>query len=391
MGRREKGTGRHGTKTLVLDIVTEPPEPIEWGVRESVRTREVWRVRRAGSLDRLERHTDTLPEPGPGEARVGVHAIGLNFADIFACLGLYSATPAGTFVPGLELAGVVEAIGPAVARPDTSGEPPHAIQAGDRVIGLTCFGAFATAVNLGVGYLRPIPAGWSFAEGAAFPVQALTAWYGLAELGGLEPGDVVLVHSAAGGVGLNALAILATVGARVVATVGRPAKRDFLVERCGLSPDQVIVRDRHHFGSQLDRALAALRLDGFDLVFDAVGGPFLRPAYERLRPEGRLVLYGAADFMPKRARPNYLRLALKYLLRPRLDPLQMIARNRSVMAFNLIWLWDHVERLSRAYDRLAHLVRRPPFVGRRFAFEEAPAALRYLQSGESIGKVVLEV
>lgn len=283
-----------------------------------MRTREVWRIQRAGTLDRLERHTDSLPDPGPGEARVIPEAIGLNFADIFACLGLYSATPAGAFVPGLEFAGVVEALGPAVPPPDPSGEPTHPIRPGDRVFGLTRFGAYATAVNLGVRYLRPIPPGWSFAEGAAFPVQALTAWHGLTELGALEPGDSVLVHSAAGGVGLNALAILAAVGARVVATVGRPAKRDFLVERCGLSPNQVIVRDRHTFGPQLDRALAALRLD-------------------------------------------------------------------------LIWLWDHADRLARAYDRLAHLVQRPPFVGRCFGFDDAPAALRYLQSGESIGKVVLEV
>jgi NADPH:quinone reductase-like Zn-dependent oxidoreductase len=242
-----------------------------------------------------------------------------------------------------------------------------------------------------VRYLRPIPPGWSFAEGAAFPVQALTAWYGLTELGALKPGDVVLVHSAAGGVGLNALAILQTSGAQVIATVGRPAKRDFLVDRCGLTPDQVIVRDRHGFGSQLDRALAALHLDGFDLVFDAIGGPFFQPAYERLRPEGRHVLYGAADLMSKQARPDYLRLALKYVRRPRLDPLRMMAENRSVMAFNLIWLWDQADRLARVYDRLASLVQSPPYIGRRFAFADAPAALRYLQSGESIGKVVLEV
>lgn len=319
-----------------------------------------------------------------------MHAIGLNFADIFACLGLYSATPAGAFVPGLEFAGVVQAIGPAAGL-DTSSEPAPAFQPGDWVMGLTRFGAYATAVNLGVRYLRPIPPAWSISEGAAFPVQALTAWYGLTELGALEAGDSVLVHSAAGGVGLNALAILGTVGARVIATVGRPAKRDFLVERRGLAPDQVIVRDRDHFGSQLDRALAALGLDGFDVVLDAIGGPFFRPAFERLRPEGRLVLYGAADLMPNRARPEYLRLALRYLRRPRLDPLRMIAENRSVMAFNLIWLWDRADRLARAYDRLAYLEKNPPFIGRRFGFADAPAALRYLQSGESIGKVVLEV
>ena len=352
--------------------------------------REVWRIQRAGSLGRLNRHTEILPDPGPGEARVLVHAIGLNFADIFACLGLYSATPAGAFVPGLEFAGVVQAIGP-VAVPGAGSHLPLPIHPGDRVIGVTRFGAYATAVNLDVRYLRPVPPGWGFAEGAGFLVQALTAWYGLTELGALEAGDSVLVHSAAGGVGLNALAILATTGAQVIATVGRPAKRDFLVERCGLTSDQVIVRDRHGFSSQLDRALAALRLDGFDVVLDAIGGPFFRPAYDRLRPEGRHVLYGAADLMPKRPHADYLRLVLKYVRRPRLDPLRMIAENRSVMAFNLIWLWDQADRLARAYDRIASLVQSPPFIGRRFAFADAPAALRYLQSGESIGKVVLEV
>ena len=95
--------------------------------------------------------------------------------------------------------------------------------------------------------------------------------------------------------------------------------------------------------------------------------------------------------MPKGARPNYVRLALKYLRRPRLDPLQMIVENRSLMAFNLIWLWDQADRLQRAYDRIVARVSQPPYIGRRFPFDEAPAALRHLQSGESVGKVVIEV
>jgi NADPH:quinone reductase-like Zn-dependent oxidoreductase len=360
-------------------------------MEEPVHTRGVWRLRRAGSLDRLTRQHETLPEPGSNEARVLVRAIGLNFADLFACLGLYSATPGGSFIPGLECAGVVDTLGLVESRPTGGGRPPHSFQPGDRVIGLTRFGAYATAVNLDLRHLLPIPAEWSFTEAAAFPVQALTAWYGLVELGALEAGDAVLVHSAAGGVGLNALAILAAHDARVVATVGRPAKRDFLVEHSGLSPDQVIVRDGSAFGTQLDHALATLRLEGFDLVFDAIAGPFFRPAYTRLRSQGRHVVYGAADFMPRGRRPDYLRLALKYLRRPRIDPLRMIAENRSVMAFNLIWLWDQVESLQRAADQVARLLSRPPYVGRRFGFADAPAALRYLQSGESIGKVVLEV
>jgi alcohol dehydrogenase len=353
-------------------------------------SRQIWRIQKAGSLDRLHRHADSLPEPGPGEARVLVRAVGLNFADIFACLGLYSATPRGAFIPGLEIAGVVDAIGP--VRQDGVKPEEHAslIRPGDRVMGMTRFGGYATAVNIDLRCLRQIPTGWSFADGAAFPVQALTAWYGLIGRGHLARGQTVLLHSAAGGVGLHALALTAHRGARVVATVGRPEKRDFLVERCGLAVRQVIVRDRRTFGAQLDRALEALGADGFDLVLDPVGGPFFQPAFDRLRPEGRMILYGAADFMDRGPRPNYLRLAWRYLCRPRLDPLQMIPQNRSVTAFNLIWLWDRVDRLAGAFDQLDPLMTHPPFIGRRFPFSEAPAALRFLQSGESIGKVVLE-
>jgi alcohol dehydrogenase len=349
--------------------------------------RDVWRMDRAGSLARLRRRTEDLPDPGPGEARVVVEAIGLNFADIFACLGLYSATPKGPFVPGLEFAGVVEDVGP----PATPAEPRSAIRPGDRVVGLTRFGGYATAVNAGVGYLRPIRPGWSAAEAAAFPVQSLTAWHGLVELGALERDDVVLLQSAAGGVGLNALAILASAGARTIAVVGGESKRQWLVEHRGLASDQVIVRDRRTFGADLDRALSAIGAKGFDLVFDAVAGPYFQPAYARLRPEGRLVIYGAADFMTPGERPNYLRLFARYLRRPRIDPLRMTNTNRSVMGFNLIWLWDRAERLDRAFDALDALITEPPLIGRRFAFGEAPAAMRHLQSGESIGKVVLDV
>lgn len=347
--------------------------------------RDVWRIERAGSLDRLRRGTEELGAPAAGEARVAVKAIGLNFADIFACLGLYSATPKGPFIPGLEFAGVVEAVGPPVGEMGR----PDAIRPGAAVLGLTRFGGYATAVNAPVALLRPIRTGWDFAEAAAFPAQALTAWYGVVELGALQPGDVVLLHSAAGGVGLNALAILSARGAQTIATVGREAKRRWLVQHRGLPEDQVIVRDRHTFGADLDRALRAVDGKGFDLVLDAVSGPFLRPAYDRLSPQGRLVVYGAADFMPPGARAGYLHLAWRYLRRPRIDPLQMISENRSVMGFNLIWLWDRLDQLAAGYDALDALILEPPLVGRRFAFADAHSALRHLQSGESIGKVVL--
>jgi synaptic vesicle membrane protein VAT-1 len=126
-------------------------------------------------------------------------------------------------------------------------------------------------------------------------------------------------------------------------------------------------------------------------VLDAVLGPFFRPAFERLAPEGRYVLFGAADFMGGGARPNYLSLAWRWLRRPRLDPLAMISANRSFMAFNLIWLWEAVERVPEAVQAIRALVREPPLVGERLPFERAPEAMRRLQSGRTVGKVILDV
>jgi alcohol dehydrogenase len=347
--------------------------------------RLVWRTSGAGSLDRLRLHEESLSPPVAGEARIRVEAIGLNFADIFACQGLYSATPSGSFVPGLECAGVIESLG------DEQVASASNLCPGDRVIVLTRFGAYATALNVGTQYLRRVPDGWTMEQAAAWAVQGLTAWYGLVRLGDVGRDDVVLVQSAAGGVGLLALDIIAALGARPIAVVGQQDKREFLVAQRGLAPNSIIVRHPKSFGAQIDVATAALGADGLDCVLDAVLGPTFRPAFDRLRPEGRYVLYGAADFMSPASRPNYFALGWRYLRRPRLDPLAMISTNRSLMAFNLIWLWERADRLPEGYAALERLLPRPPHIGARFPFESAIEAMRLLQSGKTIGKVVLNV
>jgi synaptic vesicle membrane protein VAT-1 len=346
--------------------------------------RMVWKTPEAGSLARLRLQDEALSGPGPGEARIRVEAIGLNFADVFACQGLYSATPSGSFVPGLECAGVIEEIG--IEAPSNTIFRP-----GDRVIALTRFGAYASALNVGLEYLHRVPEGWTMEQAAAWAVQGLTAWHGLVTLGAVGRNDVVLVQSAAGGVGLLALDILQALGATPVAVVGRDDKRQFLVEQRGIAHSSVIVRHARSFGAQLDAATDALGSNGLDCVLDAVLGPTFQPAFQRLRPAGRYVLFGAADFMSHGSRPNYLALGWRYLRRPRVDPLAMISANRSVMAFNLIWLWEHAGRLSDAYAALERLLPRPPHVGAVFPFDRAVEAIRLLQSGQTIGKVVLRV
>ncbi len=342
----------------------------------------MWILKKAGSLKKLTRMEQDLPKLNPGEVKVSVKAIGLNFADIFAIQKLYSATPKGAFVPGLEFAGVIM---------DKSRAAQGDFQLGDRVMGVTRFGAYSDEVNINSSYLWKLPETWSCKEGAAFPVQSLTAWHGLVTLGNLQSKKTVLVHSAAGGVGYWAMEIITAVGAIPICTVGNKEKVPFLMDHFAMDDNQIIVRSKKRFKSQLRTALGSINQEGFDLVFDAVYGPFFKPAYQLIKPGGRHILYGAANMMSPRDRPNYMRLLYQYLKRYRPDPLDLISDNRSVMGFNLIWLWDEIQDLRDAFREMLLVVDRKPYVDRVFTFKDIKKAIRYLQSGTSKGKIVIEL
>jgi alcohol dehydrogenase len=336
--------------------------------------RQVWRTEKAGKISRLR-----LVEESPGplaadRVRVRVRAAGLNFADLFALTGLYSATPKGPFTPGLEFSGEVSEVGRSV-----TGE---IAVPGRRVMGCIRFGGYAESVDVPASQLQSLPDEWGFDVGAAFPVQTLTAWYALSTLGGVSAGQRVLIHSAAGGVGLQAMAICRAVGALPVGTVSGSHKREFLAQR---GYDDVIVRE----GDLAPRLREVLGGQPLHLVLDGVGGKVQRQSFEALAPTGRMVVFGAAEFTPGKNRPRYLSSVWNYLRRPRYDALSMISANRSVMAFNLIWLWHEETLFARMMDEILALELPRPFVGRSFPFSEAHAALEHLRSGRSIGKVVL--
>ncbi|SEA16670.1 zinc-binding dehydrogenase [Microbulbifer marinus] len=333
--------------------------------------RTVWQTPRAGNISRLAQQTEQLGPLPPDQIRVGVSAVGLNFADIFALTGLYSATPAGAFIPGLEFAGTVLEVGA-----DASGFAP-----GDRVMGVTRFGGYASIVDSEPDYLIPLPDDWDFAQGAAWPAQTLTAWYALTRLGALEKGLQVLIHSAAGGVGLQAMKLTRALGGIPVGTVSSVEKAAWLREQ---GFDKVLVRERD-FARQLTREDLH-----FDLVLDAIGGKVQQASFAALKPMGRLVVFGAAEFTPTGKRPNYLKAAWRYLRRPRYDVMDMISSNRSVLAFNLIWLWEQKAQMRALLAELGRVSLPPPHVGHRFPFDDVHAALDLLRSGRSVGKVVLE-
>lgn len=372
--------------------------------------RQAWRcIPGAGSISSLQKVDECLPlhapplgasdgSMPPRSLRVRVAHVGLNFADIFAVTGLYSATPKGPFIPGLELAGTVEGEAcqtTAVRRSARRhGSSPDCFPPGTEVMAVTRFGAYASVVHVDARCARPLPDGWSTAEGAAFCCQGLTAFYGLKQLGGLvaDGGQTVLVHSAAGGVGIYATRITEAMGGKVIGTVGSERKAAWLVEHLGLRREQIIVRTSpEEFGEQLDAALASVGSSGIDISMDSLLGGFFGPAFERTNPMGRIVVFGAGSMTTAGDKPNWLQLAWHWLKRPTLDPLDMIPQNRSVMAFNLIWLWEHLDVCSDLLDELLALNLPPPIVGHRFPFEEAPSALREFQKGGTTGKLVLEL
>lgn len=337
-------------------------------------SRTVYRIPKAGSMSRLKRQEEGLPSPAPSEVRIKVKAIGLNFADIFAIWGLYSATPKGSFIPGLEYAGIVEAVGNEVSD----------FQIGDAVMGVTRFGAYTTHINVDHRYVLSLPKNWDFNTGAAFLVQVLTAYYALIPLGNLKEGQTVLIHSAAGGVGLLANRIAKKYNTFTIGSVGSSHKIDLLQKE---GYDRAIVRSKS-FPKDLKDSLGDRELD---IVLECIGGDILRHSFEQLAPMGRLISYGSAQYASPGKRPNYLKLLYHYLRRPKLDAQNLINQNKSFMAFNLIHLYQKVEIMHELLSDIQQLALNPPLVGHTFSFSELHEALKLFQSGSTVGKVVVEV
>jgi alcohol dehydrogenase len=335
--------------------------------------RKTFRINKAGSINNLKLTDENLPEPNENEVTVEVKAIGLNFADLFAIQGLYSATPKGSFIPGLEYSGIVS----------NAGSKVNEFKVGDKVMGAIRFGAYATHLNIDPRYILKLPEGWSFEEGASFIVQALTAYYALVELGNIKNNYTVLIHSAAGGVGIFANRIAKKYNAYTIGTIGSESKRNFLISE---GYDDVILRN-NNFDERLKKALGERKLN---IVLESIGGNIFEDSFKALAPSGRIIIYGGAQFMSHSSRPNYLNVFYKFLTRPKVDPLSLSNINKSVMGFNLIYLWDRPDELMNMAEEVLKMNLKRPYIGEVFSFKNLIEALRYFQTGKSIGKVVIK-
>ena len=332
-------------------------------------------VRRPGGHAALELVEERDPEPGPGQVRVRVAAAGVNYADVIVREGWYEAAKGKyPLTPGFEFAGVVDALGPGA-----SGFSP-----GDRVLGFTRFGGYASVQLVEPARLRRLPAAWTFAEGAGVPAVHFTAYHALTGVAKCVPGETVLVHSAAGGVGLALLQQARLCGLRAIGVVGSASKA---AAAAAAGAAAVVVR-----GPRLWEDVDAAAPGGFDAIFDANGMTTPRPGFARLRAGGRLVIYGFAEMFPRGRRPTLAGLALSWLRVPRFSPLEMTATNRSVMGFNVVFLTERAELARDGFDAIAGWMadgRLPRTTVTEFPVERAADAHRALESGTTVGKLVL--
>ena len=299
------------------------------------------------------------PEVRPGMVLLKIHAVGVNFADTLFRQGTYAVAPKLPDTPGLEAAGVIEAIGDGVT----------GLEVGARVVAFASK-TYAEHCLAHAGQVIALPDSVSFVDGAAVLIQGLTAYHLLHTAHTTGPGRTVLVHSAAGGVGLLAVQLAKAVHARVLATVSSDAKAE-LVTASGA--DAVINYATENFA---DEALRLTGGRGVDLVLDAVGKPTFEEGLRCLAPFGHLILYGRSGGAPDA-----------------LNLFTLFPKSVKVSGFMLPTITrGFPDKMRDSADRCFQLMREGRLklhIGKTFPLAEAADAHRYLESRASTGKLIL--
>jgi synaptic vesicle membrane protein VAT-1 len=333
-------------------------------------------ITRYGAPDVLEERPRQTPEPGSGEVRIRVKACGVNFADVLARMDLYPDAPKAPLVPGYEVSGYVDAVGPGPAR--------HEI--GRHVIALTRFGGYAEFVVVPSDYVWAAPASLSHNEAAAIPVSYVTAVIALYRMGNLKANETVLVHGAGGNLGIAATQLSRLRRASVIGTasaVKHSALRSFGI-------DHVI----DHRSADVEFEVARLTNGrGVDVVIDPVGGDHLLKSYRMLAPMGRLVTCGMQDMVGGQHR-NPVRTLHAVWQTPRFNPVDLMNDNKAVFGLNLLHLWGERKLIAASMEALLTDFaggRLRPVVAKTFPLARAADAHKFLQDRSNIGKVVLTV
>ncbi len=316
------------------------------------------RIYKRGGPEVLRWEEITVPKPGPSEALLKHEAVGLNFIDIYYREGQYKAQL--PFVPGLEAAGNVEAVGPDVSE----------VRVGDRVAYCMSLGAYAEQAVVPAWKLVVLPSDVDFNTAAALMVQGLTAHYLTHSSYPIQPGEVILAHAAAGGVGLLLVQMAKMLGATVIATVSTEAKAE-LASRAGA--DEIILYTEKDFEAEVRRVTAG---EGVSVVYDSVGQTTFDKSLNCLRPRGYMVLFGQSSGAVPPLNPQALNAkGSLFLTRPSLAH-HIATREELLRRSGEIFKWASGTELQVRIDRTVPLA-------------EASQAQTALETRQTTGKVLL--
>lgn len=329
-----------------------------------------------GGYDKVKLQTRPAapPAPGPGQVTVRVRASGLNFADVMARQGIYDRTPPLPYTPGMEGAGVVVAVGEGV----------QDRKVGDRVMVLVRWGTWQEEVTVVSTQTFLMPEAMTFEEAAALLVNYITAYMVLFDFGNLRPGQSVLVHMAAGGVGIAALQLCRTVENVTVFGTASASKHEILKENGVTHPID------YHTTDYVE-AVKKISPKGVDIVMDPLGGADTTKGYNLLKPMGKLITYGMANLMtgPKR---NLMALARTWWNQFSVTALQLLPANRAVCGYHLGYLDEEVELVSGVVTRLVALYNQghiKPHIDSVWPFEKVADAMKQMQEKKNVGKILL--
>jgi NADPH2:quinone reductase len=327
---------------------------------------KAWVVRELGGPESLRLEEVAPGEPADGMVRIKVRAAAINFPDVLMVAGLYQVKPELPFVPGVEVSGEV------MSAPASSG-----FKAGDRVmalldsVGLTR-GGFAEVTDAAPASIGRMPDKMTFEEAAGFTLIFQTGWFGLHRRANLQPGETLLVHAGAGGVGSAAIQLGKAAGATVIATAGSDEK----VELClKLGADHAVNYKTQDFAEEVKKITGGR---GADVVFDPVGGDVYDRSTKCIAFEGRIVLVGFTSGRIPQAAANHV-----------------LIKNYSVVGLHWGLYTRRAPELippaTRALLDLYEAGKIKPHISTRLPLSQAPRALALVGEGKSTGKVILTV
>ena len=313
-------------------------------------------------MEPSELKVQEVPEPAllPGSLQIEIRAAGCNFFDILMVQGRYQMKPPFPFIPGAEIAGVVRQVGAGVKD----------FAPGDRVLASAGLGGFAEVAVIGTGGAYKLPSDMSFEEGAALPIIYPTSYAGLVDRGQLAKGETLLVHAAAGGVGIAAVQIGKALGARVIATAGSAEKCEVALRE---GADEAIDYRTEDF---VERVMALTDGRGADVIYDSVGGDITNQSLKCIAWNGRLIIIGFASGPIPEIKAN--RILLK-----------------NIAVTGLHW-GAHAQkapaRIPEVFGALFDLYAAGairPVIFKSYALDDVPVALEALGSRKTYGKVVI--